>query len=277
MIKGSDLEFHETFQPETVYLSKILKLAHAGFVGTKFEISDISGIPTGKQKGKVEPHIKYAAYMGLINYSNVKGIYKLSLTKLGEEVYLQDPYLYEELSCWLCHYGISKRNGGAPQWIYLIQDFHPGFNNIISQERLFTLAGSWCDVPQTSMSRKVFSVVKNSYMEGFFEQIKFLEWNDTIKFLEHLEKPELIYVYAYALLDSWEQMYPTKQEISELDLKNGIGFNKIFGFNEDECNLVIDLLVDEGIISVNRQLYPMTLIRTASLDNMIPYLYSRLL
>ena len=63
MINRSLLKFHETFQPESSYLAKILDLASQNYVGTKFEISDITGIPTGKQKGKVEPHIKYASYI----------------------------------------------------------------------------------------------------------------------------------------------------------------------------------------------------------------------
>ena len=75
MIKSSALEFHETFQPELPYIAKILKLASENYSGTKFEISDCTGIPTGKQKGKVEPHIRYARCMGLIDYSIENGVY----------------------------------------------------------------------------------------------------------------------------------------------------------------------------------------------------------
>ena len=60
MTNKFSLEFHETFKPEAPYISKILKLASENYSGTKYEISGISGIPTGEQKGKVEPHIKYA-------------------------------------------------------------------------------------------------------------------------------------------------------------------------------------------------------------------------
>ena len=94
MIKGSVLEFHKTFSAETGYVSKILQLAIEKISGTKDELSKISGIPTGKTSGKVIPHIKYAAYMGLIDYSvDGKGVYALSATKLGEEIFMQDPFL----------------------------------------------------------------------------------------------------------------------------------------------------------------------------------------
>ena len=277
MIKSSALVFHETFQPEIGYIAKILKLASEEYSGSKFDISDLTGIPTGERKGKVEPHIKYASFMGLIDYSIEKGVYNLGLTKLGEEVFVQDPYLHEDLSCWLCHYGISKRSGGAPQWSYFVHDIHSGFGEKISQERLFKNASTWCDVSAANMSKNVFSVVKTSYTDGCFEKLNFATWDDSIEFIEHTEKLDLIFVYAYALLDSWERLYPDKQEITDIDLKNEIGFDRIFGLNEDECNYVIDSLAYEGILTVNRQLFPATLIRTSNADNIIPQLYSRLL
>lgn len=277
MIKSSSLEFHETFQPEMTYIAKILKMASDNYSGTKFEISEYSGIPTGKQKGKVEPHIRYAKCMGLINYALVKGIYSLSLTPLGEEIFVQDPYLHEELSCWLCHYGMTKIGSEAPQWEYFAHIAHPGFGVKISQDRLFALAGTWCDVTQANMSKKVFSVVKNSYTEGCFGRLNYISWDGTIEFHEHFQKFDMTYVYAYALLESWERIFSNKQEISDDDIKNEIGIDKILGLNEDEYNCVIDSLSDEGIVTVNRQLYPATIIRTSSSSNIVLQLYSRLL
>ena len=280
MIKSSALAFHETFQPELGYIASILQLASENFSGSKYEISDCTGIPTGKNKGKVLPHIKYASYMGLINYEVNNGVYFLGLTELGRTVYDEDAYLYEELSAWLCHYGMTKRKFGAPQWEYLVHDVNPGLGNQFSQEKLYSLASTWCDATRKEMPIKVFSVVKGCYTEGCFSQLNFLSWEDKsgmIEFQEHAAQQDLIFVYAYALLDSWERLYGEQKEISEFDLKEGIGFDRIFGLNKDECDYVIESLSYEGIISVNRQLYPMTLIRQASAESVIPKLYSRLL
>ena len=63
-----DIEFHKTFQPQDTYITKILELAAQGYSGTKEEISAVTGIPTGKTSGKVIPHIRYAAFMGLIDF-----------------------------------------------------------------------------------------------------------------------------------------------------------------------------------------------------------------
>ena len=138
MIHRSQIKFHETFQPEAGYLAKILELASNNYSGSKFEISEKTGIPTGKQKGKVEPHIKYAAFMGLLSYACEKGKYQISLTDLGREVYVQDPYLHETLTKWLCHYGISRKEYGAPQWSFLIHDGNLGFIQGISPERIMS-------------------------------------------------------------------------------------------------------------------------------------------
>ena len=277
MIKSKTLEFHETFLPESAYVASILKLASEGFSGTKYEISEQSGIPTGKKKGKVEPHIKYAKFMGLTDFGCENGVYSLSLTPLGEEVFAEDPYLHEELSRLICHYGMTRRELGAPQWEFLIHNAYPGLGVKLGEERLFTLAGTWCDVPGESMRKKVFRVVKGSYMKGCFEKLNFLTWKNDIEFHEQSGRPDLIFVYAYALSDSWDRLFPDKREITISELKNEIGFDRIFGFNEDESNSVIDSLAFEGILTINRQLFPATLIRTSDTGSVISKLYSRLL
>lgn len=53
--------------------SKIMELAKDNYSGSKEEISEKTGIPTGKTSGKVVPHILYAQYMGLTTYTLTKG------------------------------------------------------------------------------------------------------------------------------------------------------------------------------------------------------------
>lgn len=50
---ANNLLFHETFQPETTYIAKILELSINGFSGDKFTISELTGIPTGDKKEKL--------------------------------------------------------------------------------------------------------------------------------------------------------------------------------------------------------------------------------
>ena len=123
----------------------------------------------------------------------------------------------------------------------------------------------------------MFGVVKRSYMDGFFSSLNYLEWDETLSFTEHMETPELTYVYAYALFDSWDHMLPSRHEITMTEIEEVLGLGKVFGLSPDEVTCVLDSLVDEGLVIVNRQLFPASVVRTAETKELISDLYSRLL
>lgn len=275
MPSNTQLKFHETFQPEAKYITKIMELAYEKYAGNKHEISEQTGIPTGKQKGKVEPTIRYASYMGLVCYSYQKGIYSLSLTPLGREVFMQDKYLHEDLSKWICHYGISCVRDGAPQWDFFVNKLHPGFSGNVSQEHALFKANQEFDVNYSA--EEMFGVLKRSYTQGFFTNLDYIHWESDIQFVEHHQLPELVFVYAYALYSNWEKLISNRQEATMIEIQDEIGLGKIFGFNNEELGLVLDLLADENLISLNRQLFPATVILTSSTKFIIEQLYTRLL
>ncbi len=275
IINRSQINFHETFQPELQYLAKIIDLASNNFTGSKFEISEITGIPTGKQKGKVEPHIKYASFMDLVDYTVCRGIYSLSLSQLGKEVFIQDKFLHEYLTHWLCHYGLSRPDIGAPQWSYIVHYGHSGFYQSNSSDYHLDKANALfgTNVDFTEM----FGVVKRCYSEGFLSDINYLRWDDRAEFIEHSESLELLFVYAYVILDCWKRLFPQKSEITLTELIEKIEIGKIFNVGDAEIDSILDNLEFEGILKLNRQLYPPTIICTSSLGIIIPKLYSRLL
>lgn len=275
MINRSQLKFHETFQPELAYVSKLLSLADQQFAGDKYQISEITGIPTGKQKGKVEPHIKYAAYMGLLSFEFEKGIYALGLTEIGREVYLQDPYLHENLTKWMCHYGISRKDFGAPQWYYIVHEGHSGFYREDTSE--FHLSRANTLFSSNVSFEEMFGVVKRSYSEGCFSTINYLSWDEKVSYRPHSYNPELLYVYALSILKSWDFFFPEKKEITVDDLTQYIEPGKVFNLSEEEIDCILDEMAYEGIVSINRQLFPATIIRTSEERELQPKLYSRLL
>ena len=275
MINRSQLKFHETFQPETGYIARILELAANHFSGTKYDISERTGIPTGKQKGKVEPHIKYATFMGLINYQYDKGVYTLSLTLLGEVVYSEDRFLHESLTRWLCHYEISRKLDGAPQWEYIVREGHSGFLATNSTEHHVQKANALFGTNVSS--EELFGVVKRSYLEGFFSELNYLKWDDHIKYIEHNESPELLCVYAYALLDSWSHLLPQKQEITITELHHSLQLGEVFNLSDESVDSILNDLEYEGMLRLNRQLFPATVIRFESEQELISKLYCRLL
>ncbi len=273
---NNNLLFHETFQPELGYISKILGLAISCFSGDKYDISEVTGIPTGDKKGKVEPHIKYCKYMGLIDFKYDKGVYGLRATRMGEEVWRQDKYFHESLTLWLLHYFISKRKSGAPQWNYLVQRINPGFSTDLSVEYLYTKAQRDWDISGADMS-KIFGVVKNSYMTGCFSNLYYLEWQEDIKYVEKTEQCEYLYLYAFSLLDSWNSLYPDKKEILFSDIVEELSFGRTFGLNDEEVDSVLCSMEDDGLIIINRQLFPVTVVRLCDSEELIDKLYSNLM
>ncbi len=274
-MKSNDLFFHETFQPEIKYISEILRLASDSFYGNKFDISDITGIPTGKEKGKVEPHIRYAKYMGLIDFSYDKGMYTLSLTEIGKEVFFQDRYLHETLSLWLMHYGLSS-NKGAPQWMFLIRSINKGFNSKITSSQYTSQIEKAFEIYGNDIS-KYFGVLKNAYISGMFEKLGYLSWDEGIVFNEKYEEYDLAYLYAYILFDSWDYSFPEKNEITFTEIVEELKYGKILGLNDETIDSILNTLEELNVVRINRQLFPVTIIRLIKTQNIIKEMYSLLL
>ena len=117
MVQAININFHQTFKPEKQYISAIVEIAADG--AKSFSVKDISsltGIPNGQCSGKVEPHIYYANYMGLINFEKKDGNYCLSRTMLGESVCIEDLGLQESLTILICHCMMLRAVSGAPLW-----------------------------------------------------------------------------------------------------------------------------------------------------------------
>ena len=58
---------------------------------------------------------------------------------------------------------------------------------------------------------------------------------------------------------------------------NDLGWGAGFGFDEADISIVIDALADEQYIQVNRQLFPVTVIRLAKKEDLLSGLYSNLI
>ena len=103
MSKQVNVNFHQTFKPECQYISSILDIADGITWRSVKDISAVTGIPQGTSSGKVEPHISYAEYMGLVKSERKEKQIKLSRTDLGEIIYMEDPGLQELLTKTLLH------------------------------------------------------------------------------------------------------------------------------------------------------------------------------
>lgn len=86
---------------------------------------------------------------------------------------------------------------------------------------------------------------------------------------------EYIYVYAMVLFEFWDNMHVEQTEISESQF-SAMKIKNIFGWNEQQEYEMLEHLSDKGIIRLNRQLVPYTILKLADKDAMIEKLYSEL-
>lgn len=272
MFTKSQVQFHETFQPQPEYISAVLELACSEYEGTKENISERTGIPTGKQKGKVVPHLKYAQYMGLITFENSAGIYSLQPTALGRQVFAEDPYLLEGLTRLVLNYYLTDKQTGAPQWSYIFHTLPHLLDQPVDNDFLKGRCNTFFGFPVE------LGVVRLSYQTGMFEGINLLDWTDKeLVFKRGYISSQDMPVYAYTLIDTWERILPEQHEIPLPMILNELGWGAGFGFDDADIAMVIDALADERYVQINRQLFPATVIRFAKKEDLLPKLYSNLI
>lgn len=266
-----NLSFHETFPPTLRYISEILQLAGKNFEGTKEEISEETGIPTGGDAGKVIPHIKYAKYMGLIEDDTVnKGKYNLQLTQIGRLIYLEDKYFMDKISKVLINYLLCDDEKGAPHWSFLFNHFN---YTLESEYSMSTIE----DSAKLYFGKNVkMTVVKSMYINDYgFNELRLISEgsNKNLVFEKGFIQQDAYYVYAYTLLSSWEQYFSGKIELSIDDVVSKIKWNNKFGFDYNTMLEVFDELENLGVIKMNKQLSPITIIKTADADEIIGNIY----
>lgn len=272
MAQVVSINFHQTFRPEKQYIAALLELAGAPSYKSVKEISQLTGIPTGESSGKVEPHIIYAGYMGLIAYEKREGEYSLTRTKLGEAVYIEDPGLQENLTALLCHGMMQREVNGAPLWSAVFRKVLPRYRNEIKKDMLLRELNT---ILEGNVTVKNIAPFYGSY-DSFFDSVDLLDdRGEAIKLSSAVYNKEFIYVYAFVLLEYWKERYPTQDEITS-DQLDALCYGDVFGWDEQEEYKVLEQLSDKGIIRMNRQLAPYTILRLVESENLIGKLYSEL-
>ena len=267
----SNLNFHQTFPPTTDGISRLLSVADQEGAYTKEELSQQTGIPTGKSSGKVEPYICYAVYMGLLEDRLESGKHRLSITPLGQELRLQDPGLMEQVSLMACHARLCSKHSGASLWSYLFKAVLPrypdGIADVLLKDELQQATNSNSEVNKGPFL--------SSYSGMFAPLQLFSDDGGRLRAASSSHSPELLYAYAYGLLYEWEGTYPDRKEITGEELYN-LNMAVTFGLSQDAFAELLHQLEGCGILRFNRQLAPFTVIQICKSEEMIPKLYSLL-
>lgn len=271
-MENVSLNFHETFKPENQYISVILEMIDEIQGKTSPEISYITGIPTGKSSGKVKPHLYYAKMMGLIDFKKLDAKSPILLTNLGRVVTQEDLGMYEDLTILLCHCMMLRRKG-ARLWSFIFREIFPKYNGSIS----FDLLLKELEEPfGGKVTRKGLAPFIGTYTD-FAAQLSLLEVNkDLITVSPMRINPEFIFLYGYILLEYWDEIFADRDEITSDELKD-LHFRDAFCWNDIQEYECLEQLSEKGVIRLNRQLSPFTILRVQKKKDIVDKLYSELL
>ena len=86
---------------------------------------------------------------------------------------------------------------------------------------------------------------------------------------------QIIMGHALILWSLWDDEYAKQDEISSIQF-DILGYGKIFGWNSEQEYKVLEALSDKGIVRLNRQLMPFTVLRLTAYDTLLNKLYSEL-
>lgn len=280
------MSFTKDFKPERRLLSQLLHFTTKYGKGDKQEISDLTGIPTGKSSGKVEPTIYYAIGMGLLLANRSKGYWSLELTALGQFVLNDDPYLTEEVSLWLIHLMLSRplvdkgesSVGVVGPWFNLFS---------LSQTRLgssFTASEYERFIEESfgaSTSRKqICKVVLASYEEdsclGLTKALLLTETGKYERQHAPLERDFYPAYTAYFFL-LWDEFFISDNQLSLNDFFRRTRMLQVMHWNDLEAKPWIDWMADQGRLQLDRQTGETLALRTVDTKSVLQHIYSELI
>ncbi len=275
--KRLSVSFHQTFIPERQYIAALLRYVATGQKGTDKEISDQTGIPVGKSSGKVPAIISYCSGMGLINILKTSGAKEkqLEFTPFGRVVLLEDSNLSEELTQWLVHLHLCRKNGGAEIW-YL--SFNKGYNTLgmtFTEQDLAEYLERNCG----KRNRSPLGPLVRTYDEvAAFKTAHVLDLQDDGK-LKRSPAPLLAGFrngYGAFLLSLWDEYFPSERQVTITDFESAVHWQKICGWNQRQNETVLDMLQDAGAITIDKQMRPWVLVRRAEAQQFWTSLYDEL-
>ena len=277
--------FPQDFLPERGLLSRLLRFAVERGSGDKMQISDATGIPTGKSTGKVEPMIHYARGMGLLAAESERGVWQLRPTALGTLVAREDPFLGEPPTQWACHLLLCRRDGrGEPPrgiadaWFTLFAEGAGRLGERFSREAYAAALRERHG--EASYLRSLSGLVPRAYLEpGCLGEIEVLrQAGDTGDQYERVPAPRdraLFPAYALALFLGWDALW-TEQQLPLETLVEDTRLLAVLHWRRADAEAWLEWMRGRGLIGLDQLTGKMMVLRLVSTQTVIQGLYDEL-
>lgn len=286
--KSLPLNFPQTFLPERRLLAKLVAFAAENGRGEKTVIGEQTGIPTGKDTGKVEPMIYYCQGMGLVTANRESGEWQLGLTALGRVMFQEDRYLGESHTLWLLHLMLCRRLdlasppvGIADAWFTLFAESYFRLSiNFNQQDFLSFLIERYGEKTYT---KSLASVVIRTYLEesclGMITVLRQQGYGDDV-IIERCSAPsERSYypIYAAYLYLIWDELFAGENQIALDRLAGESRCFLLMSWDDIAINRWLEWMVDKGLIQLDRYTGTAMLLRLGTTAQVVSNIYSELI
>lgn len=271
-MKKYNLNFHQTFCPDKNYISKLLLKTSDLKLVTKEQISEITTIPTGNSSGKVEPTIEYMKYMNLIEYTKESNVYTISKTPLGEVITREDPYLSEKISLVMLNYFLTSKLFGAEMWHKVLREIPYEYGRNVSANIVVK------EVEAYYKKKVKMGALNSTYINDYsFKEVNIVDIDkENYSYNSIKYNFEEIYMYSYTLIRELEYLDNERKEFTINEIIDDLKWNLGFGWTKDEAYNVLERLENKGIIKINKQLNPITIIVNKKSKHILNDIYSLL-
>ena len=281
------LNFPQTFLPERRLLGRLMVFAAADGRGDKETIGAATGIPTGKSTGKVEPMIRYAQGMGLIQAAKINGVWRLSPTLLGQVVRREDPFLSEPVSLWMLHLLLSRRCGRtlpavgvADAWFALFAEgrFRLGQRFTYSEYLDFLIARHGEKgylkplstlAPRMYLEDSSFAAIGALTLEGMTSEPLLVRATAPVE-------TRFFPAYAAYLFLVWDEQFGGDRQLIFQEFARETRLLAVLGWSDAQAMRWLEWMVDRGLVQLDRYTGDPVLLRLKETGEAVNALYREL-
>jgi hypothetical protein len=194
--------------------------------------------------------------MGLItlNENYKKGNKKPELTTFGRTILLNDPFLKESVTQWVCHLNLCDPISGADVWFHC---FLKGINILGMNFSIEDVKEYISVIYKTSRTSIISPMIRMYQDDSSFRNCNVLQREkDLIIRKKAPISDELANAYGAWVLGLMKKYFSDQNQVSTKELEEQAGWLSIAGWNTSDLVTVLELVHIKGLIEIDRTMDP---------------------
>ena len=283
--------FPQTFKLEPLLLAELLIKTNECHIlhGTMYEISELTGIPTGASSGKVEPTIAYGFSCGLLSAERTQGIWTLELTPLAKAILQEDRMLNEDISLFMMHLMMNRVDPQQPQeglnaaWfdVCISSKYQISDRFDLDQLEQFVKDKRGDQKYLRGLLRLILTSYDQNNVDVPFYKIPVfqVEQTQTQLVIKRLTAPleyKFFPAYSSFLFLEWDRLFSSQTQISFDDFLTQTRWNLLMNWSNKHFNRLLDWMAEKGFIQIDRLTGNALILKLVSTDRVLTEFFSEL-